>query len=171
MKRLWLLAPASLLALILVSSLSAASAVGNVGTGQVFVPNPVQSLGDESLTDQKDSDTAVPASAYYRVALTNLDVSGHANTRRADEDAPQRGAVAQEREIGLEARDLPPVRVPVDLDVDEPEMLAVEDDHPGARPQDRTLERPDCLVQPVKPHQTHERRRFPARNDQSIQIP
>jgi hypothetical protein len=77
LKRLWLLAPASLLALILVSSLSAASAVGNVGTGQVFVPNPVQSLGDESLTDQKDSDTAVPASAYYRVALTNLDGSGY----------------------------------------------------------------------------------------------
>ena len=77
MKRLWLLAPASLLALILVSSLSAASAVGNVGTGQTFVPNPVQSLGDESLTDQKDSDTAVPASAYYRVALTNLDGSGY----------------------------------------------------------------------------------------------
>jgi hypothetical protein len=31
----------------------------------VFVPNPVQSSGDESLTDQKDSDAAVPASAYY----------------------------------------------------------------------------------------------------------
>ena len=76
MKRLWLLAPASLLALVLVSSLSAASAVGNVGTGQVFVPNPVQSLGDESLTDQKDSDTAVPASEYYPVPLTNLDGSG-----------------------------------------------------------------------------------------------
>jgi hypothetical protein len=46
------------------------------GTGSVFVSNPVQSLGDESLTDQKDSDAAVPASAYYNVKLTNLDGSG-----------------------------------------------------------------------------------------------
>jgi hypothetical protein len=48
----------------------------STGTGSVFVPNPVQSTGDESLTDQKDSDAAVPASAYYSVALTNLDGSG-----------------------------------------------------------------------------------------------
>ena len=40
------------------------------------MPNPVQSLGDESLTDQKDSDAAVPAAAYYAVPLTNLDGSG-----------------------------------------------------------------------------------------------
>jgi zinc metalloprotease ZmpB len=46
------------------------------GTGSVFVSNPVQSLGDESLTDQKDSDAAVPAAAYYNVKLTNLDGSG-----------------------------------------------------------------------------------------------
>jgi hypothetical protein len=48
----------------------------STGTGSVFVSNPVQSLGDESLTDQKDSDAAVPASAYYNVKLTNLDGSG-----------------------------------------------------------------------------------------------
>ena len=48
----------------------------STGTGSVFVSNPVQSLGDESLTDQKDSDAAVPASAYYNVTLTNLDGSG-----------------------------------------------------------------------------------------------
>jgi hypothetical protein len=46
-------------------------------TGTVFVPNPVQTSGDESLTDQKDSDSAVPASAYYTVPLTNLDGSGY----------------------------------------------------------------------------------------------
>jgi hypothetical protein len=48
----------------------------STGTASVFVSNPVQSLGDESLTDQKDSDAAVPASAYYNVKLTNLDGSG-----------------------------------------------------------------------------------------------
>jgi zinc metalloprotease ZmpB len=77
LKRLWLFAPATLLALVLVSSLSAADSAGSVGSAKVFVPNPVQSTGNESLTDQKDSDTAVPASAYYRVTLTNLDGSGY----------------------------------------------------------------------------------------------
>jgi len=46
------------------------------GTASVFVSNPVQSLGDETLTDRKDSDAAVPAAAYHTVALTNLDGSG-----------------------------------------------------------------------------------------------
>ena len=36
----------------------------------------MQSLGIESLTDQKDSDAAVPAAAYHAVKLTNLDGSG-----------------------------------------------------------------------------------------------
>ncbi len=78
MKRLWLFAATTLLALVLVSSISAAKPGPGTadGTGQVFVPNPVQSTGDEKLTDQKDSDAAVPASTYYRVALTNLDGSG-----------------------------------------------------------------------------------------------
>src|SRR5262245_48621501 len=49
----------------------------STGTGSVFVPNPVQSLGDESLTDQKDADAAVPAAAYHDVTLTNLDGSGN----------------------------------------------------------------------------------------------
>ena len=48
----------------------------STGTAQVFVPNPVQSLGDESLTDQKDADSAVPETAYHEVELTNLDGSG-----------------------------------------------------------------------------------------------
>jgi zinc metalloprotease ZmpB len=61
----------------------AATAAGKPGSGSstgvasVFVPNPVQSLGDESLTDQKDSDAAVPAAAYHDVTLTNLDGSGY----------------------------------------------------------------------------------------------
>src|SRR5262249_48538734 len=48
----------------------------STGVGSVFVSNPVQSLGDESLTDQKDSDAAVPAAAYHQVTLTNLHGSG-----------------------------------------------------------------------------------------------
>jgi hypothetical protein len=77
-KRLWLLAPVAVLALVLVSSIPAAKPGPgtSTGTGRVFVPNPVQSLGNESLTDQKDSDLAVPIAAYYGVTLTNLDGSG-----------------------------------------------------------------------------------------------
>ncbi|HEY3562265.1 MAG TPA: M4 family metallopeptidase [Kribbella sp.] len=45
----------------------------------VFIPNPVQSSGDESLTDQKDSATAVPRGDYYEVTLTDLDGSGYLN--------------------------------------------------------------------------------------------
>jgi zinc metalloprotease ZmpB len=67
-------------ALVTASATSAAAAstgpAGSAGTGTVFVPNPVQSLGDESLTDQKDADAAVPAAAYHDVRLTNLDGSG-----------------------------------------------------------------------------------------------
>lgn len=47
------------------------------GTGSVFMVNPVQSSGDQTLTDQKDSDAAVPASAYATVPIRNLDGSGY----------------------------------------------------------------------------------------------
>ena len=53
-----------LVAVVVFVAVASAGKIGNgstVGTAQVFVPNPVQSLGDESLTDQKDSDAAVPA--------------------------------------------------------------------------------------------------------------
>ena len=70
MQRLWLVAATVGLALAFVST-------GAAAIGKVFVTNPVQSLGDETLTDQKDSDSAVPASAYYTVTLTNLDGSGY----------------------------------------------------------------------------------------------
>ncbi len=50
---------------------------GDEGIGQVFFPNPVASLQDQSLTDQKDADSAVPMDAYQIVTLTNLDGSGY----------------------------------------------------------------------------------------------
>jgi hypothetical protein len=55
---------------------SATSAASSTASGRVFFINPVQSLGDETLTDQKDSDAAVPAAGYRTVTLTNLDGSG-----------------------------------------------------------------------------------------------
>jgi hypothetical protein len=47
------------------------------GSGSVFMVNPVQSSGNQNLTDQNDSDAAVPASAYATVQLRNLDGSGY----------------------------------------------------------------------------------------------
>jgi hypothetical protein len=49
----------------------------STGTGQVFFPNPVAFLGDQSLTDQKDADYPALAAAYRFVTLTNLDGSGY----------------------------------------------------------------------------------------------
>ena len=46
------------------------------GTGRVFLPNPVASQQDQTLTDQKDADYAALQPAYRIVTLTNLDGSG-----------------------------------------------------------------------------------------------
>jgi hypothetical protein len=49
----------------------------STGTGRVFMVNPVQSSGIQTLTDQKDSATAVPDSEYRDMTLRNLDGSGY----------------------------------------------------------------------------------------------
>ena len=46
------------------------------GEARVFVPNPVQDLGNQDLTDQKDADYVALQPAYRTVRLTNLDGSG-----------------------------------------------------------------------------------------------
>ena len=76
-----------LAAAVAIVAVAGAGKTGNgssTGSAQVFWPNPVQSLGDESLTDQKDSDAAVPAAAYHAVRLTNLDGSGFLRGDYAD---------------------------------------------------------------------------------------
>jgi hypothetical protein len=50
---------------------------GSTGTAAVFMVNPVQSSGNQSLSDQDDAASAVPASAYATVQLRNLDGSGY----------------------------------------------------------------------------------------------
>jgi hypothetical protein len=44
--------------------------------GTVFYPNPVQQLGLQNLTDDKDADGAVFGPAYRRVTLTDLAATG-----------------------------------------------------------------------------------------------
>ncbi|MFD5826772.1 M36 family metallopeptidase [Lentzea sp. NPDC060358] len=53
------------------------------GTGRVFSPNPVAALQNQGLADANDADSAVPASAYRTVALSDLDGSGYLKGRYA----------------------------------------------------------------------------------------
>src|SRR3954451_17433729 len=49
----------------------------DTGTARIFMVNPVQSSGDQGLTDQNDSATAVPACDYAVAQLRHLDGSGY----------------------------------------------------------------------------------------------
>jgi zinc metalloprotease ZmpB len=67
------------LMVVMISSSVLAAKVGpgtSTGTGQVFLPNPVAFLQNQSLTDQKDANYAALQPAYRTVKLTNLDGSG-----------------------------------------------------------------------------------------------
>ncbi|MFF4012800.1 M4 family metallopeptidase [Streptomyces sp. NPDC001717] len=64
------------LALAAPASASASVQGASLPQGRVFMVNPVQSSGDQTLADAKDSATAVPDSAYVTTALRNLDASG-----------------------------------------------------------------------------------------------
>jgi hypothetical protein len=71
---------AALTALLALPAGAHAAAPATTAAAQVFFPNPVQSLRDESLTDNKDADFFTPdpflRTAYKKVALTDLDGSG-----------------------------------------------------------------------------------------------
>jgi hypothetical protein len=54
------------------------------GRGKVFDPNPVVTLRDQSLTDNKDADYAALQPAYFIRTLTNLDGSGFLSGDYAD---------------------------------------------------------------------------------------
>jgi hypothetical protein len=60
---------------------AAPPASGHDVAATVFFPNPVQTLGDQTLTDRKDSDYAALAPAYRQVTLTDLDASGSLSGR------------------------------------------------------------------------------------------
>src|SRR4051812_24226685 len=94
---------------------------------------------------------------------------GLVDPRRADEHGPQRLAPARQLEIGLERRDLPAERVPPDAHVDEPEVVAVEHDHPRARAEDRPREAAHGVVEGVEAHQARERRRLAAGDHEPVE--
>ena len=88
--------------------------------------------------------------------------------RRADEDGLDPLA-AGELEVGLERGDLAAEGVPAHREVDEAEVVAVEHDHPGARPEDRRLEAADRLVEAVEVHEPRERGRLAARDHEPVE--
>src|SRR4051794_3546648 len=119
----------------------------------------------------KGGDQEPPVAHEHRLAVQlgqDLDtVTDVTHARCADEHAAQR--LADELEIGLEARDLASVGVAVDVDVDQAEMRAVEDDHARARAEDRPRELAHGVLEPVQAHQPHERRRLAARDDEAVE--
>ncbi|MGW5775042.1 M4 family metallopeptidase [Streptomyces sp. NPDC003863] len=73
---------------------SAGASAATAPQARVFMVNPVQSSGDQTLADHKDAASDVPASAYATVALRNLDASGALSGRwaavRSETGAPAR---------------------------------------------------------------------------------
>src|SRR5688500_5482840 len=72
----FLIAAAALCAVAPAAAVAAKPSGGASAPGQVVLPNLVQSLEDESLTDQTDADYAALAPAYERRTRTLLDGSG-----------------------------------------------------------------------------------------------
>lgn len=69
-------AAAALFTLAGPASATGSAPAASLPQGRVFMVNPVQSSGDQTLVDSKDGADAVPASAYTTAALRNLDGSG-----------------------------------------------------------------------------------------------
>ncbi|MFE9566549.1 M4 family metallopeptidase [Streptomyces sp. NPDC006487] len=77
------IASLTLLGLAVPASADASAPASGLPQGRVFMVNPVQSTGDQTLVDAKDSAAAVPDSAYASAALRNLDGSGALSGRWA----------------------------------------------------------------------------------------
>src|SRR4051794_5729179 len=92
-----------------------------------------------------------PLSREHRMTV---DLRQHLNTRpglldprSADEHGTHRLVAVADVEIGFEGMNLSAERVAADADVREPEVVAAEDDHPGAGAEDRRLERAQRVVE------------------------
>ena len=85
-----------LLAILSSTALAAKGGPGtSTGTGQVFFPNPVAYLQNQSLTDQKDANYPALQPAYVTVTLTNLDGSDRNISSGAGLEAARKSGFAQ----------------------------------------------------------------------------
>ena len=64
----------------------------------------------------------------------------------------------------------PPAPAPSPAPVDEAEVGPVEQDHPRARAEDRTVEAVQRLVDPVQRRKLHDRRRLPAGDHEAVDL-
>src|SRR4051812_14864401 len=119
--------------------------------------------GDEESSLAREHRAAVDLSKHLHARPDVLD------PRRTDEDGPHRLVEPDDRQVGLERRDLPPECVAPHRDVDEAEMVAIEHDHPRACADHRPLETTDPLVEPVELHQPRERGRLAARDHEPVE--
>ena len=112
-----------------------ARSLGRLGAEVVEVRQPEDLEGlDGLVVPGGESTTMMQLAEHLHV---DSEVS---DTRRADEDAGQREIVSRQLDVRLEAPHLAPVGVPVDLEIDEPEIVAVEHDHPCAGTEHRSVE-------------------------------
>ena len=72
-----LLATLLLLSIPALATAKQPAGIGSTASARVFWPNPVASLQNESLTDQKDADYAALQPAYHWVTLTDLNGTGY----------------------------------------------------------------------------------------------
>src|SRR6476469_2263906 len=141
-----------------------------------LLPHDVQEpLVDASIVGQlrvEGGDKEPPLARQHRVAVDlgeHLDVRPRLlEPRRADEDSAQRLVAVPDVEVGFEALDLAAERVAPRAVVTEGEVVAVEDDHPGTRSQDRAAELAHRLVETVETHQPADGGRLAAGDDQPV---
>ncbi|MGB8940385.1 MAG: M36 family metallopeptidase [Streptomyces sp.] len=89
---------------VALATLAAPASASADPQARVFMVNPVQSSGDQTLVDAKDSASSVPAGAYATAALRNLDSSGGLSGKWAYIRS-ETGAPAKVTDAGSYARD------------------------------------------------------------------
>src|SRR5262245_55250034 len=121
--------------------------------------------------ERSDEDASLAREHGMPVDLgQHLDVSaGVLDPRRTDEDRAHRFVALADVEVGLEAPHLAAERVATHRDVGEPEMVAAEHDHPGARAEDRAVEAAQGVVEAVETHEPRDRGRLAAGDDQAVE--
>src|SRR5436190_17448247 len=142
-----------------------------------FLPHQVQEpLVDAGVVGQlrvEGGDEEPPLARQDRVAVDlgeHVDVGSRVlEPRRADEDSAQRLVPVPDVQVRFEAAHLAAESVAPRAVVAEAEVVAVENDHPGARSQDRAAELAHRVVETIKPHEAADGGRLTAGDDQPVE--
>src|SRR5262245_35565732 len=100
----------------------------------------------------------------------HLDTRSEApDARSPDEHTAKRKVVTDQSDVRLEALHLPPERIPIDDEVDDVEVLAVQHDHPRAGAEDGAVEPADRVVETVQLREAHDGRGLATGDDQAVE--